>query len=47
MVIAISRFGMGFWSLEHCLVSHSGTRTVNDEAEEVRKARKSKERRFV
>jgi hypothetical protein len=38
---------MGFRSLEHRLVSHSGTRAVDDEAGEVRKGRKSKERRFV
>ena len=47
MVIAISGFGIGFRSLEHRLVSHSGTRTVDDMAREVRKARKSKERRIV
>jgi len=47
MVIAMSGFGMGFRSLEHRLVSHSGTRTAEDGAGEARKGRKSKERRFV
>jgi hypothetical protein len=44
MVIAISGVGIGYRSLEHRLVSHSGTRTVDDNAGEARKARKSKER---
>lgn len=44
MVIAISGFGIGYRSLEHRLVSHSGTRTVDDKAGETRKTRKGKER---
>ena len=32
MVIAMSGFGIGFRSLEDRLVSHSGTRTVDDKA---------------
>jgi hypothetical protein len=37
MVIAISGFGMGFRSVEHRLVSHSGTSTVNDKAGSARR----------
>jgi hypothetical protein len=44
MVIAISGFGIGFRSIEYRLVSHSGTRTVDDKAGV---ARKSKEERLV
>jgi hypothetical protein len=44
MVIAISGVGIGFRSPEYRLVSHSGTRTVDDKAGE---ARKSRERRVV
>ena len=47
MVIAISGFGIGFRSLEYRLVSHSGTRTVDGKAGEVRRARKRTERRLV
>jgi hypothetical protein len=47
VVIAISGFGMGFQSLEHRLVSHSGTGTADNEEGEARKGRKSKERRFL
>lgn len=44
MVIAISGFGIGFRSPEHRVVSHGGTRTVDDEVGE---AGKFKERRLV
>lgn len=44
MVIAISGFGIGFRSLEHRVVSHGGTRTVDDEAEV---AGEFKEKRLV
>jgi len=43
MVIAISGFGMGCRSLEHRLVSHSGTRAVDDEAGEAREEEQGKE----
>lgn len=37
MVIAISGFGISFRSLEHRLVSHSGTRTVDNKGGEARR----------